>query len=258
MYYKLKNEFKYDGMDVERMSFTPYRTTFILEKRLPKANEILENIGNYIEIPLSIRKVDKDEISKPIAGVEVEFINRWLFGHSNDKNLEFQGRTYKGLFRKGYRWKDDASNGTLDVIFTMINKAYTIKYSNGKKVVDSRVLKIDNKSNATDYVETEIYIRLIDSNATSVTVENLTNENKMVLTNLESNECLYINSENNYIESKEDRNRNIYPKFNGQYIKLNKGINEIKITTNGLAEVNITHQCILNNESEVLQCPVIF
>ncbi|WP_346913743.1 hypothetical protein [Clostridium sp.] len=223
MYYKLENEFKYNGMDVERMSFTPYKTTFILEKRLLKASESLENVGNYIEVPLSIRKVDKDGISKPIDGVEVEFINRLLFGHSTDRILEFQNRIYKGLFRKGYRWKENASNGILDVIFTIVNNAYGRKCCVTNKLRDTRTCKVDNISNATiDSLETEIDINLIDSNATSVTIENLTNGNKMVLTNLENNECLYINSENHFIESK----------------------------------VDIIYQPIFKNESEVLQCVI--
>lgn len=253
MYYKLENEFKYNGMDVERMSFTPYKTTFILEKRLLKESELLENVGNYIDVPLSIRKVNKDGID----GVEVEFINRWLFGHSTDRILELEGYIYKGLFRKGYRWKENASKGTLDVIFTMVNNAYGKKYIVTNKLRDTRTCKVDNRSNSVDSLDTELCINLMDSNTTSVTIENITNGNKMVLTNLENNECLYINSENQYIESKVDRNRNIYPKFSGQYIKLNKGINEIKITTNGLAKVDIIYQPIFNNESEVLQCPEI-
>jgi len=257
VYYKLENEFKYNGMDVERMSFTPYETTFILEKRLLKASEELENVGNYIEVPLSIRKVDKDGVSKPIDGVEVEFINRWLFGHSTDRILELEGYIYIGLFRKGYRWKENASKGTLDVIFTMVNNAYGKKYIVTNKLRDTRICKVDNRSNSVNSLDTELTINLMDSNASSVIIENLTNGNKMVLTNLENNECLYINSENQYIESKVDRNRNIYPKFSGQYIKLNKGINEIKITTNGLVKVDVVHQPIFNNESEVLKCQEI-
>ncbi|WP_346884876.1 hypothetical protein [Clostridium sp. UBA4395] len=257
MRYILENEFKYDWMDSERCSFTPYDTTFVLEKRAKKDGELLENVGNYIEVPLQIRKVDIDGISKPIVGVEVEFINRWLFGHANDRDLEYQNKHYKGLFRKGYRWKENASSGILDVIFTMVNNAFSLSRTHGVKVRDTRIIKIDNRSNAVDYLDTEILVNLKDSNVNSVTIENLTNGNKMVLANLESKECLYINSQNQYIESKVDRNRNIYPKFTGQYIKLSKGINEIKITTNGLTEVEIIHQPIFINESEVLQCPEI-
>ncbi len=257
MRYILENEFKYDWMDSERCSFTPYDTTFVLEKRAKKDGELLENAGNYIEVPLQIRKVDENEISKPIVGVEVEFINRWLFGHANDKGLEYQKRHYKGLFRKGYRWKENACNGILDVIFTMVNNAFSLSRTNGVKVRDGRIIKIDNRSNAVDSIDTELYINLKDSNTSSVTVENLTNGNKMVLANLESKECLYINGQNQYIVSKVDKNRNIYPKFSGQYIKLNKGVNEIKVTVNGLTEVEIIHQPILINESEVLQCPEI-
>lgn len=258
MRYILENEFKYNWMDAERCSFSPYSTTFVLEKRVKKDGELLENIGNYIEVPLQIRKVDIDGISKPIEGVEVEFINRWLFGHSSDKDLEYQKRHYKGLFRKGYRWKENASNGILDVIFTMINNAFADKRCDSKKVRDTRIIKIDNRSNGIDYLDTEVCINLMDSNAKSVTIENITNGNKMVLTNLESKECLYINGQNQYIESKVDKNRNIYPKFSGQYIKLNKGINEIKVTVNGLCEFEIIHQPIFINESEVLKCPVIY
>lgn len=257
MFYRLENEFKYNWMDAERCSFSPYSTTFVLEKRVRKDSELLENVGNYIEVPLKIRKVNEDGISKPIKSVEVEFINRWLFDHSNDKDLEFQNRLYKGLFRKGYRWKENASNGELDVIFTMVDNAFAYSRCDSKKIRDSRIVKIDNKSNAIDSIETELCINLKDSNANRVTIENLTNGNKMTLTNLESKECLYINGQNQYIESKVDRNRNIYPKFTGQYIKLNKGVNEIKITTNGLTEVEIIHQPIFINESEVLQCPEI-
>ncbi|GAA0768561.1 hypothetical protein GCM10008908_09060 [Clostridium subterminale] len=257
MRYILENEFKYNWMDAERCSFSPYDTTFILEKRVKKDGELLENVGNYIEVPLQIRKVDENGISKRIEGVEVEFINRWLFGHSSDRDLEFQKRIYKGLFRKGYRWKENASNGELDVIFTMVDNAFAYSRCDSKKIRDSRIVKIDNKSNAIDSIETELCINLIDSNTSSVTIENLTNRNKMILTNLESKECLYINGQNKYIVSKIDRNRNIYPRFQGQYIKLNKGVNEIKITTNGLNEIEIIHQPIFINESEVLQCPEI-
>lgn len=257
MFYRLEDEFKYNWMDAERCSFTPYETTFILEKRLPKKGELLENIDNHIEVPISIRKVDKDGISKPIEGVEVEFINRWLFGHSNDKDLEFQGILYKGLFRKSYKWKENASNGTLDVIFTMVNNAYAYNRCDSKKIRDSRIVKIDNRTNAVDYLDTELCINLMDTNARNITIENLTNGNKMILTNLESKESLYINCKNKYIVSRIDENRNIYPKFSGQYIKLNKGENEIKITTNGLTEVEIIHQPIFINESEVLKCPEI-
>ncbi len=139
----------------------------------------------------------------------------------------------------------------------MVNNAFSLSRTNGVKVRDGRIIKIDNRSNAVDSIDTELYINLKDSNTSSVTVENLTNGNKMVLANLESKECLYINGQNQYIVSKVDKNRNIYPKFSGQYIKLNKGVNEIKVTVNGLTEVEIIHQPILINESEVLQCPEI-
>ena len=45
-----------------------------------------------------------------------------------------------------------------------------------------------------------------------------------------------------------DETRNIYSKFNGVYLNLQKGINEIKISSNGFVNVSMCYQEEFNLE----------
>ena len=108
---------------------------------------------------------------------------------------------------------------------------------------------LPNKSNVEEVeIYPEISIKLKDDKANIVTIENLTLNNKVVFSELENKECIYINGKNQYMISMVDETRNIYSKFNGVYLNLQKGINEIKISSNGFVNVSMCYQEEFNLE----------
>lgn len=211
---------------------------FILEKRSVFGDEVLNNADGYVDIPLKIRKVNKDLISVPMKGAEVESLNRWLFQDSRDEELELDGLYYKGTFRKANLfWSRNASkDGYVNVVFRMINLAYCLpcviqRIENNEE----DIFEIRNNTNAVDLLDTIIGVEILkykNITTNNFTIENLTNGNKV---------SINVNADDK--------------EFNIDSIKLNKGANQIKITTDGHIRVLIEFRPVFINVSEVLQCP---
>ena len=76
-------------------------------------------------------------------------------------------------------------------------------------------------------------------------IENITSGKITKFEGLEMFDNIYVNSKNEYIKSND---KNIYSKFNGTYLTLLEGINEIKISSNGFTKIIICYRQEFNLE----------
>ena len=252
-------KFRFDGQKGE--SICSGLADLEIENRV--ADETLKTGKNYITKAIRSKKV-KDGNLVAFNKYELDSINRWLF-KSNYKVLEIGKYVYYAIFFKENIWMKDVDKGYIDLQIRLKPYAYSSKIVNNITVIDNtyiytddngveitvyqgeKTFTINNKSDVEGLeIHTEISIKLKDDRANVVTIENLTLNNKMILSELENKECIYINTENQYMISKVDETRDIYSKFNGIYLKLQQGINEIKISSNGFASVSICYREVFN------------
>lgn len=252
-------KFRFDGQKGE--SICSGFADLEIENRV--ADETLKSGKNYITKAIRIKKV-KDGNLVAFNKYELDSINRWLF-KSNYKVLEIGKYVYYAIFFKENIWMKDVDKGYIDLQIRLKPYAYSSKIVNNITVIDNtytytddngveitvyqgeKTFTINNKSDVEGLeIHTEISINLKDNKSNIVSIENVTLNNKMVLSELENKECIYINTENQYMISKVDETRDIYSKFNGVYLKLQQGINEIKISSNGFASVSICYREVFN------------
>ena len=252
-------KFRFDGQKGE--SICSGFSDLEIENRV--ADETLKTGKDYITKAIRIKKV-KDGNLVAFNKYELDSINRWLF-KSNYKLLEIGKYVYYAIFFKENIWMKDVDKGYIDLQIRLKPYAYSSKLVKNITVIDNtytytddtgvettvnqseKIFTINNKSNVEGLeIYLEISIKLKDDKANIVTLENLTLNNKMILSELENKECIYINTENQYMISKIDETRDIYSKSNGVYLKLQQGINEIKISSNGFASVSICYQEVFN------------
>ncbi|SCJ00248.1 Phage tail protein [uncultured Clostridium sp.] len=258
-------KFRFDGQQGE--SICSGLADLEIENRV--TDGILKSGKDYVTKAIRIKKV-KDGNLVPLNKYEVDSINNWLF-KSNYKVLEIGRYVYYAIFFKENRWMKDVDKGYIDLKIRLKPYAYSSKIVNNITVVDNtytytddngaeisvyqgeKIFTINNKSNVEGLeIYPEICIKLKDDKANLVTIENLTLNNKMIISGLETKECIYINGENQYMISKMDETRDIYSKSNEVYLKLQQGINEIKISSNGFANVSICHQEVFDLGEEWL------
>lgn len=258
-------KFRFDGQQGE--SICSGLADLEIENRVTDGT--LKKGKDYITKAIRIKKV-KDNNLVPFNKYEVDSMNRWLF-KSNYKVLVVGKYSYYAIFFKENRWMKDVDKGYVDLQIrlkpyayssrivnniTVIDNTYTYTDDNGTEITvyqGEKTFTINNKSNVEGLeIHPEISIKLKDDKANIVAIENITLNNKMVLSGLENKECIYINGENQYMISKVDETRDIYSKYNGVYLKLQQGINEIKISSNGFANVSICHQEVFDLGEEWL------
>lgn len=140
-----------------------------------------------------------------------------------------------------------SENGFIDLVVRLTPNALSITTMYSITVDKEKdIVSIDNSSNISGLkLDTELDIKLLDENATKVTIENLTSGKSTEFKGLYSFDGIYINSKNEYIKSNDP---NIYSKFNGIYLNLVEGINEIKISSDGFIGVSIRYQEEFNLE----------
>lgn len=252
-------KFKFDGKQGE--SICSGFADLEIENRV--ADETLKTGKDYITKAIRVKKI-KDGNLVAFNKYELDSINRWLF-KSNYKVLEIGKYVYYALFFKENIWMKDVDKGYIDLQIRLKSYAYSSKILNNITVIDNtyvdededgveitvnqseKIFTINNKSNVEGVeIYPEISIKLKDNKANVVTIENLTLNNKMILSGFENKEYIYINGENQYMISKVDETRDVYSKFNGVYLKLQQGINEIKVSSNGFASVSIWYQEVFN------------
>lgn len=254
--------FKYNGRDSKQWAYD-LNCSLIIENIVSIEGEVLKTTNKYVEKAVRIKKINKNtgEIT-PFSKLEIDVINRWLF-EEDYRCLEIGFYCYNAVFkRRRLMWFD---NGFIDLIVRLSPHAYSSKLVKNITVIDNiythiddngiettinqseKIFTINNKSNVEGVeIYPEISIKLKDDKANLVIIDNLSLNNKMIFSGLDNKECIYINGKNKYMISKIDETRDIYSKSNGVYLKLQQGINEIKITSNGFASVSICYQEVFN------------
>lgn len=234
--------FKFNGKDSKQWGYD-LTANLIIEHLDNIEGEQLKASDKYVEKFARIKKVNKttNEVAK-FTKLEVDTINRWLF-EEDYKCLQIGLYCYNAIFkRRKFMWREN--NGYIDLIVRLYPNALSSKMLNQVTVINSeKTITINNKSNIDSLkLNTELQIILKDENANNVTIENLTNNKVTTFAGLEEFENFYVDGKNEYIISNIDNDRDLYNKFNGTYLTLDNGINEIKISSNGFARVLIKHQ----------------
>ena len=256
--------FRYNGKDSKQWGYD-IKSSLTIEKLDSIEGETLKSTNSYVEKAVRIKKVNKftgDLVH--FSKLEIDAINRWLF-EEDYRCLQVGLYCYNAVFKRRRLMCSD--NGYIDLVvrltpyalssktihnITVIDNTYTYTDDNGIETTvnqGEKIFTINNKSNVEEVeIYPEISIKLKDDKANIVTIENLTLNNKVVFSELENKECIYINGKNQYMISMVDETRNIYSKFNGVYLNLQKGINEIKISSNGFVNVSMCYQEEFNLE----------
>ncbi|MDU7364298.1 hypothetical protein [Clostridium sp.] len=246
-------DFKYKGYSSKELYFT-VREKFVIEERVAIEDENLSEGKTYIYKAIRIKKINK--ITNEILSfkkIDLDYLNRWLLNNKDYEILEIDKYIYKAIF---FPYGDDYTKGAKEGYVDLKVRLYKNAFSSimvCQKVLNGneKYLEVNNKSNVEGLI---LYPNFSISNiprrglnsATNILIEN-TNilDNKLTI-NLTENEQIYINGKNDYIISKVDENRTIVK--SGQYIKIQKGLNVIKIKSNGFCEINISYQQEFNIE----------
>ncbi|MDU3548936.1 MAG: hypothetical protein E7F83_16140 [Clostridium sp.] len=246
-------DFKYKGFSSKEL-YSTVRDKFVMEERKVNGDENLTSGKTYIYKPVRIKKINKltNEVV-PFKKMDLDYLNRWLLNNKDYEILEIDKYLYKAIF---FPYGDDYTKGAKDGYVDLKVRLYKNAFSSimvCQKVLNGneKYLEVNNKSNVEELI---LYPNFSISNiprrglnsATNILIEN-TNilDNKLTI-NLTENEQIYINGKNDYIISKVDENRTIVK--SGQYIKIQKGLNVIKIKSNGFCEINISYQQEFNIE----------
>lgn len=201
-------------------------------------NEFLKNGNDYLTKAIRIKKV-KDGNLVAFNKYELDSINRWLF-KSNYKVLEIGKYVYYAIFFKIDRWSKNTEKGYVDLQIRLKPYAYSSKMFNSFRVDGEKISTIYNRGNYEE--DTIVEVKLCDNIATTISIQNLTTNKVTEFSDLMRNEHIYIDGSNDYIASKVDNKRDLYNKFNGVYLKLAKGVNEIKLISDGCIKVAICYQ----------------
>lgn len=195
------------------------------------------------EIEIEIAKINQNGKVVPFEYGELDDISKWLL-KKTPKALECDERIYYGIFGDGERWDNGYETGYLKLTFMLVTPyIYTSKKYNKINVFGSNKISIDNTSTYDTYIYPDVEFKL--DNATDITILNETNGIEMKFINLEPfSHIICYNDGLKQIVDVDNKNTNVVGKFNKKWLKLEPGINKIKISTIG--SVTITSQFKMN------------
>lgn len=252
-------EFKYKGFSSSEL-YSTVREKFVMETRELHEDENLINGSTYIYKPIRISKVSK--ITNKIVSfkkLDLDYFNRWLLNNKDYELLEIEGNVYKAIFFPANDiYTMNADKGYVDLKVRL----YKNSLSNicvCEKVLTNRIIdnikdneKIININNISSVEGLTIYPNFKISNmgrkdfnlATIIEIENTSISNNKLIIDLDENEQIYINGKNNYMQTNKDKK----VIKTGEFIKLNQGINNILLKSDGYCKVEIAYQQEFNIE----------
>ena len=216
-----------------------------ITRSIEKENGVVKNIVSTEKvINLQLVKLDSYNNPLPISEDELFEINRWLFSPQDYKPLIVDQNqiVYYGMFVKGSIWQNEAQQGYLTLEFELnTGHCYSVLQNSDFRVNGTRNITLNSKNNYSQYNEIDIEIKLADGQ-NSITIENLTTGQKMVLKNLPNNcQHIYVYNEGvKHISNVNNKSQNLRPYFNKEFIHLAYGVNNIKIT--GVGKVRFISQ----------------
>lgn len=254
-------DFRYKGYSSKELNST-IRDKFVIEERELYEDENLSSGRTYIYKPIRIKKVNKiTNEAVSFKKLDLDYLNHWLLNNKDYEVLEIDKHIYKALFfpaNDGYT--KNAEKGCIDLKIRLYKNAFSSILTYKKTLTDrmingiddsEKLLDINNKSNIQGLI---LYPNCTISNtlrrelnsATTISIENTTIADNKLTINLNENEKIYVNGKNDYTISKVDEDRTVDK--SGEYIKLQQGLNTIKIKSNGYCEINISYQQEFNIE----------
>jgi hypothetical protein len=254
-------DFRYKGFSSNEL-YSSIREKFVIENREAEEDENLINGRTFIYKPIRIKKINK--ITKeltPFKKLDLDYLNSWLLNKNDYEVLEIDGRVYKAIFFPANDvYTKGSEKGYIDLKVRLFKNALSSMILYQKTLTDrligdikenEKILNINNKSNIEGLI---IYPNFIISNipvkglspATIISIEN-TNiiDNKLTI-KLTQDEEIYINGKNDYIISKVNKDRAIDK--TGKYIKLQQGLNSIKLKSDGYCRIYLSYQQEFNIE----------
>ncbi|MDU7150123.1 MAG: hypothetical protein E6300_16735 [Clostridium sp.] len=246
-------DFKYKGYSSKEL-YSTVREKFVIEERVSHEDENLTSGRTYIYKPVRIKKINKitNEVV-PFKKLDLDYLNRWILNNKDYEILEIDKYLYKAIF---FPYADDytkgAKEGYVDLKVRLYKNALSCILVSERTLTDriidnindnEKYLCIDNKSNLEGLI---IYPNFVISNiprkgfkeSRNIIIENTSITNNIINLSLEENEKIYINGKNDYIESNKNRLVNKI----GDHIKLQNGINTIKIKSDGYTTITFSYQ----------------
>lgn len=185
--------------------------------------------------PVTIMKMDENNKPLPFRKGEMDEICRWLIQKEYKPFVSWDntGIVYYVLFTKGNNYQNCAREGYIKLDMRLAAPyGYSNQLIDYYRVTNEKIIDVYNASNLDKFIYPDIEFELLD-NCTDVIIENLTLGEKMTFNNLDENDVIYVfNDGIKDVVSKIDKSKNIFKKFNKQWIKLVYGKNKIKVTGN--------------------------
>lgn len=189
-------------------------------------------------IPITIMKMNEYNIAKPYRKGELEEICRWLFQKEYKPFVSFDntGVVYYVIFTKGRNFENAAKEGYINLEMRLnAPHAYSNQLVDYFRVNGEKRVEIYNSSNLEKFIYPDIEFELLKG-TTRLEIINESINQRVVFDGLEFNEHIYVYNDGlKDLLSMKDKNRNIFNKFNKEWLKLNYGRNRLKI----IGECNI-------------------
>lgn len=183
-------------------------------------------------IPITIMKMNNFNRPIPYSKGELEEICRWLFQKEYKPFISYDnaGIVYYVIFTKGNNFETSAKEGYLNLEMRLnAPHGYSNPLISTYRVKGEKQIKLYNNSNLDDIVYPDIEFELLN-NTTSLEIRNESIGQSIIFNDLEPNEHIFVyNDMLKDVVSMTDKNRNIFNKFNKEWLKLRYGKNRIKI-----------------------------
>lgn len=224
---------------------------FSLKRSLDKKDgigdiPIINKIKNEtLSIPMTFTKVNGVGDSVPITRYELDELNRvWFTQKQESVFITEDGFVLYGIFTGEMKqWFNSSNQGYIKCDFELTRPfMYTPNLISNVLVENESVITLNNNSNCNELSYPEIEFELM-GDTTDIKFQNLATGEICEFKGLNKNEKVAIlNEEQKQVISLSNPLNNIFSKFNKEFIGLEYGRNNIKITCNGKAKVTFSFQ----------------
>lgn len=196
--------------------------------------------NEYVEFSLTIAKMSKSGSPLRMTREDEFELKRWFFATDNYETLTVNGIEYKVacLGAEDNIKYDKYRMGYINFKFRCLPYAFSPTINNTYRVITTKDIEIDNKTNVIDNTYPIITFKLNSGN--SIKIINKSNRGEtMLLTNLNPNIEYEIDTFQKQIYNKSDYREDLYSKnVSKEWISFIYGINRLKIECeNGIINI---------------------
>ena len=183
-------------------------------------------------IQITIMKVNKYNRAEAYRKDELREISRWLFQREYKPFISWDntGIVYYAIFTKGEDFENTAKEGYINLEMRLnAPHAYSNQLIDYFRVSNEKKVEIYNNSNLEKFIYPDVEFELLNG-TTRLEIINESINQRVVFNGLEPNEHIYVYNDGlKDVVSLKDNNRNIFNKFNKEWLKLKYGRNRLKI-----------------------------